>query len=111
MTRVQELEAGRLRAKRDYLLAGVKLIDEQLAVIELLPVAAASSDGQQINLTVFNPIWKKDGPGSNLSRDGKTAIMAAYDRFMSQNKVKGLFQISSTAAHNWHQKWKVRRAG
>jgi hypothetical protein len=106
-TRIQQLEVARLRAKREYHLAAVKLIEEKLAAVEPL---AANADRQQIDLTVFNPIWKKGGRGSNLSTEGETAIIAAYDRFLSQNRVAALFQISSTAAHNWHQKWKMRRA-
>jgi hypothetical protein len=99
---VNALEAY-LHAKRTYRLAEVALLDEQIAGIKR-PAAR-----QQIDLTRFDPAWKIAGKGSNLSKQGITAIIAAYDQFMSQSKVADLFQISSTAAHNWHEKWKLQQ--
>ena len=85
-----------LLARATYLVAQVALVDQELA--------AASSP--TIDFTKHDPAWKT---GVRLSKTGETAVLAAYDDFMSQADVAALFRISATAAQNWYAKWKRSR--
>jgi hypothetical protein len=58
----------------------------------------------QIDLSQFNPAWKR---GRQLSKTGRAAILAAYDRGMKQVAVGALFHLSEAAAHFWHQRWQT----
>ena len=96
------LEAAYLRAKRDYRLAEAAWLDERLSAMEH-PADEVDPTRPSIDLSRFDPKWKN---GIKLSKAGEAAIRFAYSQFMPQSKVRALFDISSTAAHNWHEKWK-----
>jgi hypothetical protein len=89
----REIES--LRAERDYYLARLAVIDEQLAA----PVV--------IDLSRYDPSWKT--LRGRLSPSGRAAIMAAFDQSMPQKEVSELFKISSPSAHKWHLRWKQTR--
>jgi hypothetical protein len=85
----REIES--LRAERDYCLARLAVIDEQLAA----PVV--------IDLSRYDPTWKT--PRGRLSPSGR----AAFDQSMPQKDVSALFRVSATSAHKWHLRWKQTR--
>jgi hypothetical protein len=98
---VKCLRLARLIAERDYYAAMAAELTEEIEADRAAQAAI------QINLTQFNPAWKK---GKRLTKPvGQDAILAAYDRDMRQVDVSELFRISESAANHWHQRWKDRR--
>jgi len=95
-------EIALLRARRSYLLAEIVVINEKLAKVH------AKSDGQVLDLSVYDPAWKA---GNHLTPQGKFAILSAFDQLITQADVAKIFNISLTAANNWHRRWKLQRLG
>ncbi|MDQ0325882.1 hypothetical protein J2R99_001731 [Rhodopseudomonas julia] len=89
-----------LQAQRDYCLAAAAALDEVIA--KLRP----GEQAHPVDLSAFNPAWKK---GDRLTRLGKTAVYAAFDRGMKQIEVARLFQISTPSAHRIHTIWENDR--
>jgi hypothetical protein len=105
MTTSMNLDPLRLaekRAKLGWLIARSKRLAAELDTAGV-PVSTTTAGP-----LVYSPSWKIGGR-PHLSREGKDAILSAFDHGMRPSDVARLFRISERAALNWRARHQLAR--